>query len=101
MRRSGCAIHAFISPDGGDEPVATGFLAVGLQSPHAPYTYCLVTVIQPTSSSASCLGSGGGDGAELSCTGLLKVLPLLREAALSRSTAQYSRTSLRSPVMAA
>ena len=27
------------------------------------------------------MGSGGGDGAEFSCTGALKVFPLLREIA--------------------
>jgi hypothetical protein len=77
------AIHELSSPEGGEDPAATGFFAVGRQSPHAPKTYFDVTTTQETSSSASCLGSGGGDGAELSCTGALKVLPLLREAAVN------------------
>jgi hypothetical protein len=47
------AIQELSSPEGGADPAATGFFAVGRQSPHAPYRYWVVTATQPTSSSAS------------------------------------------------
>jgi len=53
------AIQELTSPEGGEDPAATGFFAVARQSPHAPYTYCVVAATQETSSSASWAGSGG------------------------------------------
>ena len=47
------AIQELTSPEGGEDPAATGFFAVARQSPHAPYTYCVVAATQETSSSAS------------------------------------------------